>query len=254
MRRFLTISLFAAVPIIIACDAAGPGNEGPLALGIVAGQNQVGVAGAERLPDPVVGKLVREPGGGITFRLVTPAYAQGTVVNGSPVPGAVVCAVSVTEGGMEPFTPCTNTGQDGTATFFFSPGTHAGEAMSEIRGTVEGEPAVFDTAVAIIEPGEAYDPSIGGGIRNIPVGGSTAFSPNHFTDEYGNTIEYSLAASGSAVEVVQGLSLAMKAGAVVGDTARLVFTRTSDSSVLVDARATITAIDATEWDLEFLVH
>lgn len=150
MRTF-PLALLSTL-LLAACDAAGPGNDGPLALGIIAGNHQVAEAGAERLPQPVVGKMVRQPGGGITFRLVSPAYAQGTVVNGSPVPGAVVCAVSVV-GELHPFTPCTNTDDQGRATFFFTLGTVAGEARAEIRGTVENEPAVFDTVVAVVVPG-----------------------------------------------------------------------------------------------------
>lgn len=136
--------------LVVGCDPVG-GNDGPLMLGIVAGNNQTATAGSTRLTDPVVGKLVRQPDGGITFRLVTPAYAQ-TVVQGSPVPGALVCAVSISEGGMVPWVPCTQTDSAGTATFFFTPGTRADTVRSEIRGEVKGKPAVFDTAVAVVEP------------------------------------------------------------------------------------------------------
>lgn len=147
------LALLAVIPILSSCEAAGPGNDGPLEFGIVQGDNQVAIAGDEELSDPVVGKLVRSSDGGITFRLVATAYAQGTVVSGSPVPGAVVCAQSITEDGPVPFVPCTNTLEDGTATFFFSGGTKAGDAKSEIRGTVEGEPAVFDTATVTVLAG-----------------------------------------------------------------------------------------------------
>lgn len=168
------LSLIPALVMLTACEGGLPAvDNGPLALGIVSGQNQVATAGSERLAQPVVGKLVRQPGGGIAFRLVTPAYAEGTVVQGSPVPGAVVCAVSVTEGGMVPFTPCTNTGSDGTATFFFAPGTKAGEARSEIRGVVDGQPAVFDTARAVVQPGPLarwYVGPVGGRVYTVSDG------------------------------------------------------------------------------------
>jgi hypothetical protein len=143
----------ASILLLGACD--GPnGPNGPLALGIVSGNHQTAIAGDDQLTEPVIGKMVRTPSGSIAWSwLVSPAYADGTTVNGSPVAGAVVCAVSVTEGGLEPFTPCTNTAEDGTAVFFFSPGTKAGEAKSEIRGTVNAQPAVFDTVVAAIQPG-----------------------------------------------------------------------------------------------------
>jgi hypothetical protein len=143
--------ILASLAFLVGCD--GGVNSGPLAFGIVSGNNQTATAGSDRLTNPVVGKLVRTPDGGITFNLVRSAYAQGTVVNGSPVPGAVVCAVSISENGMVPWVPCTNTDSAGTATFFFTPGTRADTVRSEIRGTVEGEPTVFDTASAVVEPG-----------------------------------------------------------------------------------------------------
>lgn len=147
--------------LLAACDSVSPGSDGPLALGIVSGNYQVAPAGSEQLPDPVVGRMVRTPSGAIVFHLVTPAYAQGTVVQGSPVAGAVVCAVN-TSGELEAFTPCTNTDASGQARFFFAPGTVAGEARAEIRGTLEGEPAVFDTVVALVEPGDVAELRIGG--------------------------------------------------------------------------------------------
>lgn len=148
MRALLAVAILI---LVSGCDAVSR-NDGPLALGIVSGNNQTAVAGSERLTDAVVGKLVRKPDGGITFNLVTPAYAQGAVVQGAPVPGALVCAVSISEDGMIPWVPCAQTDSAGTATFFFTPGTKADTVRSEIRGTVNNEPAVFDTAVAVVEP------------------------------------------------------------------------------------------------------
>lgn len=186
-----SIPALAALLALAACDGASAGPaDGPLELGIVAGNHQVATAGDDRLSDPVVGKMVRTPGGGIAFHLVTPAYAQdGTVVTGSPVPGAVVCAVSVTQDGLVPFTPCTNTAADGTATFFFSPGTRAGEAKSEIRGVVEGQPAVFDTAVAEVQPGPYVGGYNWGEVRTHEPGSFVADSLM-IHDEYGNPIPF----------------------------------------------------------------
>jgi hypothetical protein len=151
MREFRTLAL------LLACAACGGSAtstpEGPLKLGIVAGNNQVAQAGSTRLTDAVVGRLVRvSTASGPRFEFVKTAYAQ-TVVTGSPVPGAVVCAASLTPGDMVPFVPCTNTDANGQATFFFTPGTKAGVAESEIRGTLAGQPAVFDTAQATVLAG-----------------------------------------------------------------------------------------------------
>jgi hypothetical protein len=155
MRIIRTLALLLGVTACGGSTSSPP--EGPLKLGIVAGNNQVAPAGSAKLTDPVVGRLVRvSTASGPRFEFVKTAYAQ-TVVTGSPVPGAVVCAVSVTAGSMVPFVPCTNTDADGKATFFFTPGTKAGEAESEIRGTLAGQPAVFDTAKATVLPGPAAE-------------------------------------------------------------------------------------------------
>jgi hypothetical protein len=133
--------------------------EGPLKMGIVAGNNQISKAGETKFANAVVGRLVRvstASNSGWHFEFVKTAYAQ-TVVTGSPVPGAVVCAVSLQVDGMVPFVPCTNTDANGQATFFFAPGTKSGPVESEIRGTLAGQPAVFDTAKAVVTPSDPYE-------------------------------------------------------------------------------------------------
>ena len=148
--------------------------DGPLKLGIVSGQDQFAKAGQwnttqnrPQLTEAVVGKLVRQANGQIAWvrleragnfalDLFAPrAYAQGgTIVTGSPVVGAVVCAQPLTVGSMVPWTPCTNTGADGTALFFFDPGHVAGVQKAEIRGTIGNAAAVFDTARATVMPSD----------------------------------------------------------------------------------------------------
>lgn len=228
MRTASLLLASTGLLLLAACD--GPnGPNGPLVLGIVSGNHQTATAGDQQLGEPVVGKMVRTETGSIAFRLVTPAYAQdGTTVSGSPVAGAVVCAVSVTDGGLEPFTPCTNTASDGTAVFFFSPGTKAGEAKSEIRGTVNAQPAVFDTVVAAVEPGPMYQNLFEGGpsmsARPSPAAIPLSMGP---VDKYGNHIEFELVplafahAQGTSGEAARTL-VADSAGcaplnAVVGD-------------------------------------
>lgn len=175
---------------LIACggsaDNTSPIGNGPLKLGIVSGQNQTVTAGSAQLGAPVVGKLVRQPNGTVAFiqtsagralDLIVPrAFAQGgTVVTGSPVPGAVVCAVSVdTAHSLVPFTPCTNTDSAGQATFYFTPGHGAGVAKAEIRGTLNNSPAVFDTAKATVLPGPITELGVGT-LPNRPVGPDSAY-------------------------------------------------------------------------------
>jgi len=163
MKSTLVASIAAALALV-ACGGSNGGTNpgiGPLAIGIVSGDHQVVTAGHDSLPQPVVGKLVRKPDGSVAWIkqipgraldvLVPRAFAQGTVVTGSPVAGAVVCAVSTDPNHkLTPFVPCTNTDANGQATFFFTASTKAGVASAEIRGTVNSEPAVFDTASATV--------------------------------------------------------------------------------------------------------
>lgn len=163
MRRLIALSVVAS---LLACGGSDGGTNpgtGPLAIAIISGNNQVASAGNDSLPEPVVGKLVRKPDGSVAWVrelpsraldvLVPRAFAQGTVVNGSPVAGAVVCAVSTDPlHKLTPFVPCTNTDDNGQAVFFFTTDTVAGVSTAEIRGTVNSEPVVFDTASAIVVP------------------------------------------------------------------------------------------------------
>lgn len=162
-----TFVLVAAAALGAACSSSTDVNT-KLAHGIISGQNQTAVAGATQLSKAVIEVMVRNSTGTLSLHRVEPrserlldllvprAYAQGTgtVVTGSPVPGAVVCAAGG-DGGLVPFVQCTNTDTAGHATFFFTPSNKAGQHTSEIRGTVNAEPAVFDTAKATVTPAAA---------------------------------------------------------------------------------------------------
>jgi hypothetical protein len=172
-------------------------DPGLLSHGIVAGQNQQVVAGATELEDPVAWALTRTKDGRIVLqRVIDPllpklAYAQGTVVRGSPVPGAVVCA---TENGMKPFVPCTNTDANGMATFFYEVKTHAaGEYKSEIRGTLNSQPAVFDTARMTVVAGEV-DPNLS--INWAPIPSPAILVAESVADVFQNKIQFRIVSDG----------------------------------------------------------
>lgn len=157
----MRILLALVAPITLAACGGGsvtPPVEGPLNLDIVAGQDQIARAGTPQLSDPVVGQLVRvrtaDGRWRFKFEIVKTAYAQ-TTVKGSPVVGAVVCSKTVA-GNFEPFSVCTNTDSAGKATFYYETGTKAGAQRAEVRGlNAQGQPAVFDTVRATVEPGPA---------------------------------------------------------------------------------------------------
>lgn len=204
-------SFVLAVLALAACGGAStsPKPVGPLSFAIVAGQNQTATAGSDSLSKPVVGQLVMATSGRLVFRTIGDVRAQ-TVVNGSPVPGSVVCAVSPNDThALKAFNPCTNTDSDGKATFWFTPPTAAGTATAEIHGTdANGNPAAFDTVTASVQPGSArvikmkyYDV---GGDSSGPTSGGVAVALGDsldvvswigtVTDAYGNVItDYSSA-------------------------------------------------------------
>lgn len=159
--RYSTLFAFASVLALSACGGGGvtPIADGPLKLGIVAGQDQIAKAGTAQFSDPVIGRMVREQTADgrwrLHFEIVKTAHAQ-TTVTGSPVPGAVVCSATV-EGSIEAFAVCTNTNENGEAVFFYEPGTEAGAQRAEIRGTLDNLPAVFDTVHATVEAGPATE-------------------------------------------------------------------------------------------------
>jgi hypothetical protein len=206
MRRILSPPLIglcvALAAMIAACggaDGTGPG-EGALKIGIVSGNNQSAQATTTQLANPIVGRLVRLPNGTLAWLnqatdavLPEKAYAQGTVVNGSPVPGAVVCAATVdTLFKLVPIVPCTNTDSAGKATFAFTHGTVAGEAKAVVQGMVNGQVATFDTARATITPGPVasfgwYPP---GRDTTVSVGTVLDFQtyPVRARDQFGNIV------------------------------------------------------------------
>lgn len=125
VRMFL-----ACLALLGACKGTEPSADGPLDGVITAGNNQTVTAGAASLPDAVAYQMIRLKSGQVALRrvpkdrrdlrqqmergsarlldLMLPARAWAqTTVNGSPVPGAVVCAQEIPE--LVPFARCTNT-------------------------------------------------------------------------------------------------------------------------------------------------
>lgn len=204
MRRSTISSIAIVLAACVACSGAEPRPGGPLNHGIIAGNHQKVVAApAAGLPNAIVAALARSQTGKLELRVlpqrlmdfvVPTAYAAdtGTVVTGSPVAGAVVCATD--DQGMHPFAVCTNTDNNGHATFFFSTDTVAGEKKSEIRGTVNNEPAVFDTAFALVLPTKV-DSNYSTGVLPYTCSPAT-FMATGVRDIYGNAVPYRIVGDG----------------------------------------------------------
>lgn len=159
--------LLSVVLILTACQSGTSPKDGDLKLGIVTGKFQTVSVGAEALPEPIVGRLVRTPSGQVAWHqvpskvgsafldfLVPKAFASDTfVVQGAPIAGAAVCLNE--DSPLVPFSRCVTTGSDGYATMFAKPGTRLGEQRGEIRGVIDGQALVFDTIIVEVTPGPA---------------------------------------------------------------------------------------------------
>lgn len=188
-----------AVAALIALAACGGDSTTPTLgaakLGIESGNNQSTKASTAKLGAPVIGRMVRTASGAARFvRRGALLDGTGTVVTGSPIPGAVVCAVSIdAQHPLTPFVPCTNTDSTGHATFFFSTGTIAGAASAEIRGTVSNEPTVFDTVKATILPGlpdSSYRSTDRFGTSLDPNTSPARVFKNAVADKFGNEVAF----------------------------------------------------------------
>lgn len=186
--------LVLAVSVI----SAGCGSDSLTPLGeaisaIVSGNSQRvtadQVALNNDLPQAVVQQMVRTTAGIVS--LATVNATDPVVLKGSPIVGAVVCA----EGGngrLTPFSRCTNTDAQGKATFVFETSTVAGEATAEIRGYLDGKPAVFDTAIATVLPGVPDSNAINDFIA--PRASPATYLPTHVVDRFANPAAYRIPA------------------------------------------------------------
>lgn len=191
--RLQSIVVVAAQLALAACGGTEVEPElGELQGGIISGREQSVNAGATQLPEPVVNKVVRATSGGVTLSRAT---LNGTVVNGSPVVGAVVC-VYEQDKDLVPFSRCTNTDTAGKATFFFTPPTKAGNFIARINGSVTTngviEATTFDTVKTTVFAG-LPDSSLRGNVGG-PRPSPANLASVAFVDKYNNPIPYRVTA------------------------------------------------------------
>lgn len=201
MRSLIRLALFGfAVAVVAACNggSAAPRATGPAAMLILSGNNQTAQVAAPSFPSPVQGQLYRAPNGQVAWRwseFLLPAKAEaGTTVtvNGAPITNAVVCWADVPGAPkLIPFSVCTNTDNNGKASFSIRPDTAAGKAKGQIHWDSAGTPIVTDSVLETVTPGALY------------YWGATGYNPgtvskgdtlrlirffSGFRDRYGNAI------------------------------------------------------------------
>lgn len=244
MRRLTIALMFLLTGSLVYCDDP-TGILGELGFGIISGQNQTVTAGSSELGEPVVGRLVEDGSGNVSFLIGPQPLLAQTVVKG--IPGQVVCDKATTEPYLEPFSVCATTDANGFATFHYSAGTKAGEARHEIRCECPEGALVTDTVVATVKAAAVTQYPFG-----IRAAGDTAnlggtllgFSHNAFGDRYGNAVPIRL--EGTDWIRPQGDTIGTQAARIllppdstvaVGDTATFRVMR--ESGPVLDALATL---------------
>lgn len=247
MRKIL-MALVALTAVSLAYCDDPTALLGDLGLGIVSGQNQVTFAGSSELSEPVVGRLVQDGSGNVTFLLGPEPLLAQTTVKG--VPGQVVCDKATTEPHLEPFSVCATTDSDGYATFHYSAGTKAGQARHEIRCECPDGALVTDTVVATVEPGPVNGQTSEGlwGVRGVgttmdqsswKVGGQDSYIAGLYQDAYGNVIPTRAEGGGFVIAepnaehgTEAGRTFTMGEPAAVGDSATIAITRPSGETLV----------------------
>lgn len=189
MRRTLAaFSVLLTLSLVYCDDATGP--ELPVAFGVVSGDGQLVEAGRDSLLAPVVGQAYRDASGNVAFGLVSPLHAQTPI--GTGVPNVLTCAEPVGENGLEPYITCRETDAQGFVSYWFEPGTEAGEACAEIRAEIDGVPQALATTCSTVEPGPVAAGQLtdGGGLTVAP-GESVDLTPylTDLRDAHGNAID-----------------------------------------------------------------
>jgi hypothetical protein len=146
--------------------------DGPINVGVIAGNNQVVTAAPlAPLPSQVVTQAVRLPNGTVALRtrvvdalLPERAYAQ-TAVNG--VPNVVVCAKAPDpKHALTADVQCANTDANGKAYFTFKADTVAGVSKAQVAASLSTGTKITDSVSATVNPGAfAWSPAVCGPAR-----------------------------------------------------------------------------------------
>lgn len=213
-------SVFLAIPFAYALTACGETTTAPRALrynfGVVDGANQVSTAGVPTLGQPITSQLTRHEQGKFARlqRIILPpfAYAQGLVMPGIPVAGAIVCAREADPGEPKAFPLCAFTDVNGKAPITIQGGTKAGAFRVLFTAQVQSQQPVRDSTTVTVEAGPitfnffTLCGSLTGGpvptwtVDNIPNGQPLV------RDQFGNRVPYKLVVTGD-VATVQGDTL-----------------------------------------------
>lgn len=195
MRRTLGL-LAVMLAVSLACeDSTGPW-DGPIGLGIVAGDGQVRQAGADSLLEAVVGQVYRDESGNVALHLFGPAPLHAQTPIGVGIPNILTQSVPVGANGLEAWVDYDTSDENGFVEYWYEPGTVAGDSVcAEIRAIVNGEPTKLAVTCAAVLPGApVHDSPFVNPNGVFRTGADSVYtSPWDVTDEYGNYVPYRLA-------------------------------------------------------------
>lgn len=150
-----------ALILLAACGSSAT-DTGPTRynFGIVDGANQVSTAGDAALAKRVTSQLTRDPNGTFATRVFdflapTIAYAQGLVLSGTPVAGAIVCGREAKLGEPQIVPLCAFTLSDGKAANAVQPGTKAGKFNILFTAQVPATEPVKDSTTVTVNASAA---------------------------------------------------------------------------------------------------
>ena len=156
----MKLALPAAALILLAACGKSATDTGPVRynFAVIDGANQVSTAGDAALAKRVTSQLTRDPQGTFATRVFdfiapTIAYAQGLVLSGTPVAGAIVCGREAKLGEPQVIPLCAFTLADGKAANTVVPGTKAGAYNVLFTAQVPATEPVKDSTTVVIGAG-----------------------------------------------------------------------------------------------------
>jgi hypothetical protein len=201
--RSRQVGVIGLVAMLAACGggSAAPIADGPVSMGIVAGNHQVVPAGRDpALPQPVVAQVVRGPNGQVSLRLLdallpAKAYAQTTVTG---IPNQVVCfSAPDPKHVMRAEVACASSDALGKATFVLHTDSVAGVSRGQVAAALPTGTKITDSITATVMPGAAsptYRTQI------IPILSFPATVPDaSVQDAFGNAVAFRIVSDGRIV-------------------------------------------------------
>lgn len=202
----MKLALPVVALILLAACGSSATDTGPdrYNFAVVDGANQISTAGDATLAKRVTSQLTRDPNGTFAARVFdflapTIAYAQGLVLSGTPVAGAIVCGREAKLGEPQVIPLCAFTLADGKAANAVQPGTKAGKFNILFTAQVPAaEPVKDSTTVTVQAGGVAKNWTFVTGVSFPNWDAGRGYPADVLFDQYMNPVSYRMLPSAYA--------------------------------------------------------